>query len=123
MMIRRILNSRTLTTIAISTAVAIGSVAGVSLAQGNRAGSTTNTVAVRAAAPAQPGGILAGVHAILTRLVADGTIGRQQADAVQAQVDAGSIDPKQLVQSRVLSDAQMHAIGDRIDQLKEGHGS
>jgi hypothetical protein len=121
-MLARTLSRRTLATVAIAIAAAVGSVAGVSFAQGN--GKPTLTPAnTQAQAPAAPGSILAGVHQILSDLVAAGTITQQQANAVQAQADAGSIDPKQLVQSGVLSNAQMQTIGNRIDQLKRSYAN
>jgi hypothetical protein len=121
-MLARILSRRTLATVAIAIAAAVGSVAGVSFAQGNNKPppAPANT---RAQAPAAPDSILAGVHQILADLVATGTINQQQADAVQAQADAGSIDPKQLVASGVLSNPQMQTIGNRIDQLKRSYAN
>jgi hypothetical protein len=56
------------------------------------------------------------------RLVGAGTIDQQQAKAVQAQADAGSIDPRQLVKSGVVTASQMRAIGERIDRLKRSYG-
>jgi hypothetical protein len=122
-MLARILSRRTLATVAIAIAAAVGSVAGVSLAQGNSKPTPTTPANTQTQAPAQPDGILAGVHQILSDLVAAGTINQQQANAVQSQADAGSIDPKQLVQSGVLSNAQMQAIGNRIDQLKRSYAN
>ena len=120
-MLRRILNRQTLATTTIAITAAVGSVAGVSLAQGNGGTSPTTTVATQPAPDAQRGGILAGVHQILASLVANGTINQQQADAIQTQANAGSIDPKQLVQNGVVSDAQMRSVAARIDQLKESY--
>ena len=116
-MLPRILSRRTLATAAIAVTAAAGSVAGVSLAQdsGDRPSDHAS------APPAAPGGILVGVDWILSDLVATGTITRQQADAVQAQANAGSIDPKQLVQQGVVTDAQMRVIADHIDQLKRSY--
>jgi hypothetical protein len=113
-----LLSRRTLVTAAIAFAVAAGSVAGTSLAQGDGSPSVGSTVATAAA----PGGILAGVHDALARLVADGTITQSQADAVQEQANAGSINPKQLVDGSVLSDAQMRTVAASIDQLKRANG-
>jgi hypothetical protein len=118
-MTHRILNRRALATAALAAAVSVGSVAGVSLAQGN---DPTRAVSTPSAATVSPGGILAGVHQALAGLVADGTIDQQQADAVQSQADSGSIDPKQLVQSSTVTDTQMHAIATKIDQLKLDNG-
>ena len=120
-MLRRILNRQTLATTTIAITAAIGSIAGVSLAQGNGGNSPATTVATQPAPDAQRGGILAGVHQILASLVANGTINQQQADAIQTQANAGSIDPKQLVQNGVVSDAQMRSVAARIDQLKESY--
>ena len=110
----RILTRRVVASAAIAVAVATGSVAGTSLAQGN--GSPPSTSTPEAAAP---GGILAGVHDALARLVATGTITQAQADAVQQQANAGSIDPKQLVQSGALTDTQMRSVAAAIDQVKQ----
>jgi hypothetical protein len=118
-MTRRIFSRRTLATAAIAVAVSIGSVTGVSLAQGN---DPAPAVSTPSAATTSPGGILSGVHLVLAGLVSDGTIDQQQADAVQSQADAGSIDPKQLVQSGTVTDSQMHAIATKIDQLKFDNG-
>jgi hypothetical protein len=108
---------RVLASTALAVAVAAGSIAGTSLAQGN----TTPAVRSTPAAVA-PGGILVGVRDALTRLVSNGTITQTGADAVQQQANAGSIDPKQLVQSGALTDAQMHAVATAIDQVKQAAG-
>ena len=113
-MLPRILSRRTLATAAIAVTAAAGSVAGASVAQGSGNRPSNNA----SAAPAPRSSILAGVDRILSGLVATGTITRQQADAVQAQADAGSIDPKQLVHQGVLTDAQTRVIAQHIDQLK-----
>ena len=117
-MTHRILARRTLATATIAVAVSIGSVAGVSLAQGNNPATTASTPT----AAASPGGILAGVRLVLAGLVADGTIDQQQANTVQSQANTGSIDPKQLVQSNTVTDSQMHAIAAKITQLKLDNG-
>jgi hypothetical protein len=117
-MFHRIFGRRALVTTAIVVATAAGSVAGVSLAQGTGGTPAASTPAL----PAQEGGILGSVHIALTRLVAAGTIDQQQADAVQAQANAGSIDPKQLVQSGTLTDAQMRVVGNVLAQVKQGFG-
>jgi hypothetical protein len=102
-----------LTVAAIAVAVATATSAGVAVAgSGGDAAQPTATTAARA------GGILGGVHGALQALVAQGTISQTQADAVQRQADAGSIDPKSLVDGGVVSDAQMHAIANSVDQVK-----
>jgi hypothetical protein len=110
----RILTRRALANVAVAIAAGTASVAGVGLAQGDPPSSATPAVTARA-----PSGILAGIRAALEALVADGTINQHQADAVQQQADSGSIDPKTLVQSGAVSDAQMRIIANRIDQLKQ----
>jgi hypothetical protein len=108
---------RVLASTALAVAVAAGSIAGTSLAQGNTRPTATSTPAAVA-----PGGILAGVHDALTHLVSNGTITQTGANAVQQQANTGSIDPKQLVQSGALTDAQMHAVATAIDQVKQAAG-
>jgi hypothetical protein len=118
-MLKLTLNRRVLANVAIAVAVGVGSAAGVGFAQGNGKGDGAGTSTV-AASPSN--GILAGVHGALENLVAQGTISQSQADAVQAQADAGSIDPKQLVDSGVVSDAQMRAVANSIDAVKRAAG-
>jgi hypothetical protein len=72
-------------------------------------------------APA-PGGILVGVHKALEDLVTNGSITQAQADAVQHQASAGSIDPKALVEAGTLTDAQMRLVANAIDQVKQNDG-
>lgn len=116
-MLAPIISRRTLAAVALTVTAAVGSIAGVSVAQDSGSPAT-----VTAPGPsASSGGILAGVHGILAGLVTAGTITQQQADAVQAQANAGSIDPKQLVQQGVLTDAQMREIANRIDVLKRNY--
>ncbi|MGB2952656.1 MAG: hypothetical protein WBB74_04595 [Gaiellaceae bacterium] len=125
------LNRRTLATAVVASVAAVGSIAGVSFAQGNGTkGNETKSPAATETAqksqlPASPadGAILAGVHTALQRLVANGTISQHQADAVQRQAAAGSIDPRTLVQSGLVNDAQMRAIGDSLDQVKQAAGN
>jgi hypothetical protein len=116
------LNRHTLTTAAVAVAAAIGSVAGVSYAQGGKPGPPTPTNSaqktVSAPSPAD-GGIMPAVHDALQRLVAAGTINQQQGTAVEQDAAAGSIDPRALVQSGLVNEAQMQAIGNSLDQVKE----
>jgi len=113
-MIRSLLRRRALPTAAAAVFAGAVSVAAVSYAQDG----PTQTPAPAAA----PGGILAGVHRALEDLVSQGTITQTQADAVQQQADAGSIDPKSLVQAGVLTDAQMQVVANSLDQVKEAGG-
>lgn len=67
---------------------------------------------------ASAGSILPGVRGVLKSLVSQGRITQVQADAVQRQADTGRIDPKVLVQSGVITDAQMHLVANGIEQVK-----
>jgi hypothetical protein len=110
-------NRRLLGWVVIAVAVGTVSVAGVSFAQDK-----VSTGGSPPAGAAAPRGMLAGVHNALANLVAQGTISQSEADAVQHQADAGSIDPKLLVQSGAISDARMRIVADRLDQLKRAGG-
>jgi len=103
--------------VVIAVVAGTASAAGVAVAQGNGTTSSVPTVTTSA-----PGSILAGVHHALEQLVAQGTITQPQADAVQQQADGGSIDPKTLVDSGVVSGAQMRAVANSIDQVKQAAG-
>lgn len=108
---------RLLVTIAVAAVAGVASAAGVGFAQDGGTQPATSTVTT---APATS--VLAGIHDGLARLVTQGTIDQSQADAVQRQADAGSIDPKTLVASGVVSDPQMRAVADMIDQVKQAGG-
>ena len=101
-----------LTMIASAVAASTLSIAAVSYAgEGGAAPST-------AAKSASAGSILPGVRGVLRSLVAQGRITQAQADAVQRQANSGTIDPKMLVQSGVITDAQMHLVANGIEQVK-----
>jgi hypothetical protein len=51
-------------------------------------------------------------------LVEDGTINQQQADVLRQQIDAGSIDEQELVDSGTLTAAQMQAVQARFRAVK-----
>ncbi len=110
---------RLLAGVTVAAAAGIASAAGVGYAQGDGARPAAGT-SVASATPVP--GVLAGIHEGLAGLVAEGTIDQAQADAVQQQADAGSIDPKTLVASGVVSDPQMRAIADVIDRVKQAGG-
>jgi hypothetical protein len=96
--------------------VVAGSAAGAVIANGPAA------AAVQAPPRAAPGSVVAGAVAAIERLVAEGTLTSSQGEAIAAQIRAGSIDPKQLVQSGVVSDAQMRAAAAAIEQVKRAGG-
>ena len=97
----------------ITVAMALGSVVGVAAAKA--------PTATRSNGPAGGDGV-AAAHRALARLVADGTIEPGQADAIGLQVDAGSIDSKQLVDKGVVTDAQMQVVADAITAIKLAGG-
>jgi hypothetical protein len=68
---------------------------------------------------AAEGRLQAAARAALQGLVTAGTINQHQADAVESQVIAGSVDPNQLVSSGVLTASQMHAVSGALVQVKE----
>lgn len=113
----RSFNRRALATVAAAVVAGTASATAVGFAQGNGATGPQTT------ASRTPGGVLAGVHSALETLVARGTIDQQQADAIQQQADAGSIDPKALVQRGVVTDAEMRVIANSIDQVKRAAGN
>jgi hypothetical protein len=71
------------------------------------------------ATPSSP--IATSIRHALDDLVGNRTITRAQADTVQAQADAGSINPKTLVQSGALTDNQMHTVAYAIYRIKQAN--
>ena len=85
--------------------------------------SGTAGAATQAPAPGAGGGpVVAAADAALEQMAANGTLSRTQADAIEAQVNAGSIDPKQLVNDGVVTDAQMRTVANAIEQIKRDNG-
>jgi len=105
---------------AVTVSVAIATAAGVALASdGSPAQPARTTATTQAGAPS---GIQAAAHHALQLLVNQGTINQTQADAIQRQVNAGSVDPKTLVNNRVVTDTQMRAVANSLDQVKQAAG-
>ena len=103
------------TTLAIiASAVAASTLSLAAVSYAGNGGAATNPAAKSSSA----GSILPGVRGVLKTLVGQGRITQAQADAVQRQADTGTIDPKALVQSGVISDAQMHLVANGIEQVK-----
>ena len=76
-----------------------------------------------AATAAGPGGgITQNVYSALEALVTRGTINQSQADAVQRQVLAGSVDPEALVADGTLSNDQMRQVADSLRAVKFAAG-
>jgi len=65
-----------------------------------------------------PGQAAAAAVAAVQRLVQSGAITQAQASAVEAQIEAGSVDPGQLVSSGVLTAAQMRDVVEQIAGAK-----
>lgn len=110
---------RALANVAIAVVVGTATVAGVALASGESGGPAKPASTTGGTVPV---GISRAAHSALGGLVSDGTITQTEADAVQAQVDGGSVNPKTLVDSGTVSDSQMHAIANALDQVKRSFG-
>ena len=98
---------------AIAVLVATATATGVAFA----ASGGTKAPALRAGARA-PDSIARAAHAALQQLVANGTIDQVQADAIERQVVAGSIDPAALVASGTVNRTQMRAVAHTLRQVK-----
>ena len=61
--------------------------------------------------------------AAVQALIEDGTINQHQADVLRRQIDAGTIDPLELVDSGVLTAAQMQAVQARLGAVKQSLGA
>jgi hypothetical protein len=62
---------------------------------------------------------LAAFHAAIQALVADGTIDQAQADILRRGVDAGSINPQDLIDNGTFTAAEMKAAQTRLSAVKE----
>jgi Asp-tRNA(Asn)/Glu-tRNA(Gln) amidotransferase B subunit len=62
--------------------------------------------------------VQAAATAALQGLVNDGTISQHQADVIDAQIDAGTVDDQQLVASGVITASQMSAVDNALIQVK-----
>jgi hypothetical protein len=98
----------------VASAVAAGTLSLAAVSYAGDGGAATSPATKNASS----GSILPGVRGVLRSLVGQGHITQGQADAVQRQADTGKIDPKVLVQSGVISDAQMHLVAHGIEQVK-----
>ena|SRR5579872_723566 len=111
--------TRQLGRVALASLALAGSATGAVLA--NSAANASSKSPAPAAAPPS-GSVRAGALAAIEGLVSDGTLTRAQGDAIEAQIRAGSIDPKQLVDAGVLTDAKMRIAATAIDQVKRNNG-
>ena len=62
--------------------------------------------------------VQAAATAAVQSLVNDGTISQHQADAIDSQIDAGTVDDQQLVASGVVTASQMSAVDTALIQVK-----
>jgi hypothetical protein len=83
------------------------------------ADASCTTSAVGAKAP-DPGPGLGPFLDAVAQLKQAGTITDAQARAIDADIQAGSIDPQQLVASGTLTAAQMQVVNDRLVAVKRG---
>ena len=83
------------------------------------AATTAHVAATTAPAAGQSNPFDAAVQA----LVEDGTINQAQAVALRQQIDAGTIDPLELVDTGVLTAAQMQAVETRLGAVKQSLGA
>jgi hypothetical protein len=109
----------------------IGAVAGLAVAAAivgqaaladSGSGSAPPANAKRAGAPA-PGGVPHQFTDAVAQLVQAGTISAAQGQAVDAQIETGSMDPQQMVSRGVLTAAQMAAVNDRLIAVKKSLAS
>jgi hypothetical protein len=56
-------------------------------------------------------------------LVRNSTIDQHQAEVIDRQIDAGSVDPAELVARGVVSESQMRAVEDALAEIKRSFGS
>jgi hypothetical protein len=75
-----------------------------------------------ASAASAPDSIASAARTALDRLVANGTIDQAQADTIERQVEAGSVDPSALIAGTV-NQEQMQAVADALDQVKRSAAS
>ena len=88
-------------------------------------GKSAPAIAARSAAAgksvaAPAGGVPPQFLAAVAQLQQSGTISAAQARTLDADIESGSIDPKQLVATGVVTAAQMKAVNDRLIAVKMG---
>jgi hypothetical protein len=84
---------------------------GVKSPSEKKGGGTSDTAAADAR-------LHAAVEAALERLVRGGAIDQHQAEVIDGQIDAGSLNPEELVQHGVLSEAQMQVVANALAEAK-----
>ena len=110
-------------------AVALVAVSGGSVVLAGKNGTKPNssdvaaTTAPVAATTAPAAGQSNPFDAAVQALVEDGTINQAQAVALRQQIDAGTIDPLELVDTGVLTAAQMQAVETRLGAVKQSLGA
>jgi hypothetical protein len=107
----------------IAVLVGTASAAGVAFA-GSSGGPVADkgaTPTVSTASAANP--IASAARTALDRLVANGAIDQAQADTIEQQVEVGSVDPRALIDAGTVTQAQMQAVADALDQAKRSTSS
>ena len=99
--------------------VVAATAAGVALAD---TGASTPIAPPVAETSAAPDPIASRAQVALDGLVSHGTINQSQADTIEQNVVAGSIDPRTLVADGLVTDAQMQAVGATLDRVKRSAG-
>jgi hypothetical protein len=107
--------------VVVTTAAAItaGSLGPVALASGDRSHHPAKhgARATEGAGPAARDAVAA-----MQRLVRGGIIEQRQANMVERQINTGSVDPQTLVGTGIVTERQMQAIANAIDQVKRSFG-
>lgn len=70
-----------------------------------------------------PNPIALAASVALDRLVANGTIDQAQADTIEQQVEAGSLDPPVLIDAGTVNQGQMQAVAEALAQVKRSTSS
>lgn len=103
----------------IAVLVGTAAAAGVAFAgSGGGSPSAGSGSAPTAGAASAPNPVASAARTALEGLVANGTIDQAQADTIEQQVEAGSIDPQALINAGTVNQGQMQAVADALDQVK-----
>jgi hypothetical protein len=107
--------------IVVPSAIAAGGQSDGKCTAGKSAPATASrTAAAGKAAHATAGGVPPQFLAAVAQLQQAGTISATQARMLDTDIESGSINPKQLVASGVVTASQMQAVNDRLVAVKMG---
>lgn len=108
----------------IAVLVGTASVAGVAFAGSSGGRPVADKASTASASTASaPDSIVSGARTALDRLVANSTIDQAQADAIEQQVEAGSVDLSALIGAGTVNQEQMQAVADALEQVKRSAAS